>query len=50
MIPDKQLLEIRERDPLKQGLKRFNKPLLGVGQGIHKQDPLKQGLKPGGFV
>ena len=40
-----EIVEIREQDPLKQGLK----PIIGffkfLSQYIREQDPLKQGLK-----
>ena len=37
--------DIREQDPLKQGLKLATCNL-GTGGTIREQDPLKQGLKP----
>ena len=43
----RQSSEIREQDPLKQGLKldEINNLAPSKGQGIREQDPLKQGLK-----
>ena len=38
--------EIREQDPLKQGLKLDRDMWVGDFQRIREQDPLKQGLKP----
>ena len=37
--------EIREQDPLKQGLKRYCNRLTPGQKQIREQDPLKQGLK-----
>ena len=37
---------IREQDPLKQGLKLFQKICIRIYLIIREQDPLKQGLKP----
>ena len=39
------LLQIREQDPLKQGLKQNGNPGNGFPLHIREQDPLKQGLK-----
>ena len=39
---------IREQDPLKQGLKRFQSRKFDLNFIIREQDPLKQGLKPPG--
>ena len=36
---------IREQDPLKQGLKLFNRTCKTLTELIREQDPLKQGLK-----
>ena len=38
-------LNIREQDPLKQGLKQGYEKMYGVEFVIREQDPLKQGLK-----
>jgi len=39
-------INIREQDPLKQGLKQLKLGVSEEDKEIREQDPLKQGLKP----
>ena len=43
-------MEIREQDPLKQGLKPISNGKLRSYVMIREQDPLKQGLKQGAAI
>ena len=41
------MIEIEEKNPLKQGLKHSHAPLdTDAGHNIEEKNPLKQGLKP----